>query len=86
MEIEQVACPGALQTVVDESRCIGCGICLDSCPEGAIVVDKTAHVDPRRCTGCGRCIDECPQGALSLCPTWNAERGKTVGIGGQARA
>jgi 2-oxoacid:acceptor oxidoreductase delta subunit (pyruvate/2-ketoisovalerate family) len=57
-----------LRGVVDLDRCVGCGICEDVCPEGAIVVNRTARVDPWRCKGCGICVDRCPQGALSLRP------------------
>ena len=56
------------KAVVDFERCVACGICADQCPEGAIVIDKTAHVDPRRCAGCGQCVYECPREAISLCP------------------
>lgn len=68
------------KAVVDVERCIACGICADQCPEGAIVIDKTAYIDPRLCIGCGRCIDECPQDALSLRPERKTERVKTTGI------
>jgi ferredoxin len=57
-----------LKAVVDFEMCVGCGICENQCPEGALVIDRTAHVDPRRCTGCGQCVYECPRGAISLCP------------------
>ncbi|MGD8984347.1 MAG: 4Fe-4S binding protein [Desulfobacteraceae bacterium] len=56
------------KAVVDCERCVACGICGDQCPEGAIVIDRTAHIDPRQCTGCGQCVYECPRGAISLCP------------------
>jgi ferredoxin len=70
-EVQDRTRTSCLKAVVDPERCVACGICADQCPEGAIVIGKTAHVDPRRCVGCGRCIDECPQGALSLCPAKN---------------
>lgn len=53
---------------VNADKCVGCAICQDICPGGAITIDKIARVDPKRCIGCGRCVDQCPQGALTLLP------------------
>lgn len=53
---------------VDTEKCVGCGICQESCPAGAIVVKEIAQVNAQRCTGCGRCVQECPKDALSLRP------------------
>ena len=68
------------KAVVNVEGCVACGICADRCPEGAIVIDKTAYIDPPLCIGCGLCIDECPQDALSLRPARKTERVKTTGI------
>ena len=51
--------------VVDQSRCLGCGVCADTCPEGAIVVNHVARVIAGQCTGCGECLAACPQGAIT---------------------
>jgi formate hydrogenlyase subunit 6/NADH:ubiquinone oxidoreductase subunit I len=52
---------------LDEGRCIGCGVCAETCPFDAIAVpDGRAVVDVSRCMGCGVCVDQCDQGALSL--------------------
>jgi formate hydrogenlyase subunit 6/NADH:ubiquinone oxidoreductase subunit I len=55
--------------IVDTESCVGCGICEESCPVGAIVVEGIAQVNAQRCTGCGRCVQACPKGALSLGPS-----------------
>lgn len=49
---------------VKESECVGCGACVDVCPEGAITCDDIAVIDAAKCIDCGACIDECPSSAL----------------------
>lgn len=51
---------------VNEQECSGCGLCVDSCPNQAIVLNELAVVDREKCTGCGSCVDECPNEALQL--------------------
>ena len=52
-----------------QSRCTGCGVCLQKCPAGALgrAADGTILYDEARCTLCGRCGQFCPQEAISLC-------------------
>jgi len=53
---------------IDEKLCIGCGICEDACPFGAIeVVDGVAVVN-ETCTLCGACVEVCEVEALSIEP------------------
>jgi ferredoxin len=54
---------------VDAEKCVGCGICKDVCPAGAIGVDECARVEMQICIGCGHCVQECPQEAISLRPS-----------------
>ncbi|WP_174589837.1 4Fe-4S binding protein [Methanocella conradii] len=52
---------------VDEEKCVGCGTCVDTCPEAAIeLVDEVAHVDEERCQECGDCVEACPTEAITL--------------------
>ena len=59
--------------VVDIETCILCGICMKSCPTGAIEVDKKAgqwSIDRFRSIQCGHCTRECPKGCLTMEPTY----------------
>jgi ferredoxin len=52
---------------LDESLCIGCGECAESCQFGALALDgPTSRVDAGKCMGCGVCVSHCAQAALSL--------------------
>lgn len=55
----------AVPTVVAE-KCVGCGICVDVCPEDAIEIDKRAVINTPVCTGCAACTYECPNEAIIL--------------------
>lgn len=52
--------------VVDEEDCVGCGICYDVCPKGAISVNLIAKIDSKKCTACLACVDQCPRGAIAI--------------------
>lgn len=47
-----------------QDRCIGCGECLEACPEGALNLASKDRIDRSRCTGCGECARACPGLAL----------------------
>jgi pyruvate formate lyase activating enzyme len=51
-----------------ENRCIGCEICLATCPNAALMRLPNGEicVDREKCHGCGLCAAECPSGALEL--------------------
>lgn len=53
---------------IDEEQCDGCGLCIPSCPEGALqIVDGKARVVKENfCDGLGACLGDCPQGALTI--------------------
>ena len=53
-------------SVVDETKCKSCGLCVDKCPYGAIRLEKPkpAQIITASCHGCGTCVAECPQHAI----------------------
>ena len=59
-----------LLAVIDESRCIGCTICIRKCPVDAIAgAAKRMHtVIADECTGCELCVAPCPVDCIVLVP------------------
>ena len=52
---------------VDDDKCNRCGLCIPTCPVGAISsVKDRILVDPQRCDGCGKCFKVCPEVAFRL--------------------
>ncbi len=52
-------------------KCIGCGNCVEFCPEGAIEIKiikgkKRAVIDYEYCKGCGICGEVCPIKAIQM--------------------
>jgi electron transfer flavoprotein alpha subunit/NAD-dependent dihydropyrimidine dehydrogenase PreA subunit len=57
-----------IQTMLEVSKelCIGCGICEDNCPFGAISIEDGLAVIGDTCTLCGACVESCEVEALTL--------------------
>ncbi|MCR5797972.1 MAG: 4Fe-4S dicluster domain-containing protein [Eubacterium sp.] len=57
--------------VLDDDPCILCGMCMRSCPPGAIKVDRaggTWSINGYDCIQCGYCVEKCPKKCLSIVP------------------
>jgi len=65
---DRIISSGAVSEI-DENECIGCGLCAEVCPYGAIELyagsdGSKARVIPTVCKGCGACSPKCPADAI----------------------
>lgn len=55
-------------------ECIGCGECVDACPEKAIDMKRPGRIQREKCIRCGACAEVCPGKGLRVI-------GKTYSVG-----
>jgi len=56
---------GETMLQVRRDLCIGCGLCIENCPQQAIsLLWNQASIDQSRCNQCSRCVEICSQGAI----------------------
>jgi len=61
--------PSRFQALVNHEDCLGCGVCLERCFFGAIILEgqePRARIIPEKCVGCGVCTITCPAEAITL--------------------
>ncbi|ACU93797.1 dissimilatory sulfite reductase (desulfoviridin), alpha/beta subunit [Cryptobacterium curtum DSM 15641] len=53
--------------IISEEECIGCGICVDACPQEVLEVigGIAATENEDACIACGDCLEECPMAAIT---------------------
>ena len=80
----------AAVALIDESRCIGCTLCIDACPVDAIVgAAQLMHtvVEPW-CIGCMLCVPPCPVDCIETVPArgeWSPALNRAAGERGRQR-
>jgi dissimilatory sulfite reductase (desulfoviridin) alpha/beta subunit len=69
---------GGYQIEWDADSCTLCGICVETCREGALTeADEAIDLDENKCVHCGRCVKACPAEA------WSGESGYILSFGGR---
>lgn len=78
-EENDVGIKGGEYVTWHEDACIYCGLCEETCREGAIKVsekDHTVSIDRSKCNYCGRCVRCCPTEA------WTGKGGYLLSFAG----
>jgi len=76
--------------LIDETRCIGCTLCIEACPVDAIVgAQSLMHtvVEPW-CIGCALCVPPCPVDCIAMVAPrgeWSATLKREAGERGTRR-
>lgn len=56
-----------VSTIIDQEKCIGCGLCVKVCPNETITMhDDKATVTGDRSLQCGHCVAVCPVDAVQV--------------------
>ncbi len=61
--------PASLHPLIDHAACIGCGSCVEACPEKKVlglIKGKAELVNPASCIGHGACRVACPTNGITL--------------------
>lgn len=61
--------PVSLHPLIDPAKCLGCGACVDACPEKnvlGLIHGKAVMITPAACIGHGACKQACPLDAITL--------------------
>ncbi len=53
------------EVILEPSKCIGCGRCIEVCPTGAAKI-KNQLETKKICINCGKCVEVCPSNARQM--------------------
>ena len=80
-QIKDIGIIGAILPKIGANPCTLCEVCVLTCKENAIILDKTKKspiINFKSCVMCGQCIDACPTGTIEI-----EKKGFRVQVGGK---
>lgn len=65
---ELIYLKGVVTLNLDKGNCIGCGLCLEVCPQAVLTLDNgKVRIENRdACIECGACVRNCPVQAVAV--------------------
>jgi len=62
---------------IDKNRCVGCGICVNICPQGFEILNGKAKIKDENANCIIETADSCPRGAIIIEENKNQEETST---------